>query len=406
MPPEAPVHLHLDPLGGVAGDMLVAALVHGRPELEVAVLGQLRRSGLPDRCRIGFRADRRGGIFGLRFSVEVEDAPASGTLREILERIAGSAMDEAVKRRASAIYRRLGEAEAAVHGVPPESVHFHEIADWDSYADIVAAAGAIEALGTATWSVGPLPLGSGTVRTRHGELPVPAPATARLLRGFAVRDDGLPGERVTPTGAAILAELAPAPRPPSRPLRLLAAGHGLGTRDLPGKPNLLRVLVMAAGEAAEAERETGERVAVLRFEVDDQTAEDLALGLARLRSLNGVLDVCQWPVVGKAGRLASAVQVLCAPGASEAVAEACLAETTTLGVRIETVERRVLARETVVIEAKGRTVRVKRARRPDGSRTAKAELADVGAAGGDAAARARLRREAEATALGEPTEDA
>lgn len=405
MPPEGPAHLHLDPVGGVAGDMFAAALVHGRPELEPAVLGQLRRSGLPDRHRIGFRGDRRGGIFGLRFSVEVENPPASGTLREMLERIAGSAMDEAVKRRASAIYRRLGEAEAAVHGVPPETVHFHEIADWDSYADIVAAASAIEALGPVTWSVGPLPLGSGTVRTQHGELPVPAPATARLLRGFPVQDDGLPGERVTPTGAAILAELAPATRPPSRPLRILAAGHGLGARDLPGKPNLLRVLVMAAVEATETERGAGERVAVLRFEVDDQTAEDLALGLARLRGLRGVLDVCQWPVVGKAGRLAAAVQVLCDPATSEAVAEACLAETTTLGVRIETVERRVLPRETVVVEAEGRTVRVKRAQRPDGSRTAKAELADVGAAGGDAAARARLRHKAEAGALGEPAEE-
>lgn len=405
MPPEAPVHLHLDPVGGVAGDMFVAALVHGRPELELVVLDQLRRSGLPERHRTDFRGDRRGGIFGLRFSVEVENGPASGTLHEILERIAGSAMDEAVKRRASAIYRRLGEAEAAVHGVPPETVHFHEIADWDSYADIVAAASAIEALGPVTWSLGPLPLGSGTVRTRHGELPVPAPATARLLVGFPVRDDGLPGERVTPTGAAILAELAPASRPPSRPLRLLAAGHGLGSRDLPGKPNLLRVLVMAAAAGAEVERDTGERVAVLRFEVDDQTAEDLALGLARLRGLRGVLDVCQWPVVGKAGRLAATVQVLCDPAASDAVAEACLTETTTLGVRIATVERRVLPRETVMIESEGRTVRVKRALRPDGSRTAKVELADVGAAGGDAAARARLRREAEARALGEPAKE-
>ncbi len=384
--------------------MFVAALVHGWPELEIAVLGQLRRSGLPERHRIELRGDRRGGIFGLRFVLVVEKATASGTLREILERIAGSAMDEAVKRRASAIYRRLGEAEAAVHGVPPETVHFHEIADWDSYADIVAAASAIEALGRVTWSVGPLPLGSGTVRTLHGELPVPAPATARLLRGFPVRDDGLPGERVTPTGAAILAELAPATRPPSRPLRLLAAGHGLGARELPGKPNVLRMLVMGEVETAEGDRNAGERVAVLRFEVDDQTAEDLALGLARVRSLRGVLDVCQWSVVGKAGRLAAAVQILCDPATSEAVAEACLTETTTLGVRIETVERRVLPRETVVIEAEGRTVRVKRAQRPDGTRTAKAELADVGAAGSDAAARGRLRREAEARALGEPAE--
>lgn len=400
MPAEPIVHVHLDPLGGVAGDMFVAALLHARPELEPALRDELGRSGLPCRHRIALEEGRRGGLRGLHFSVALEEPPASGTLPEILARIAASRLADPVKRRASAIYRRLGEAEAAVHGVPIESVHFHEIADWDSYADIVAAAFLIEAMAGSSWSVGPLPLGAGTVATEHGLLPVPAPATARLLAGFVVHDDGLPGERITPTGAAILAELGAAPRRPVRPLRLLAAGHGLGSRTLPGVPNLLRALLLTEVEAA-ADRE---RVAVLRFEVDDQSAEDLALGLARLRAREGVLDVCHWPVVGKAGRLASAVQVLCEPAAVETAAAACLCETTTLGVRIEIVERRVLPRETRVVRAGGRSVRVKRAHRPDGTVTAKAELADLAAADGDAAARAGLRRAAEAAALA-PAED-
>jgi uncharacterized protein (TIGR00299 family) protein len=395
---EPLAHLHLDPVGGIAGDMFVAAILHARPELEAGLREELRRSGLPEGSRIRLAPARRGGLAGLRFEVEVDDAPSSGTLAAILERLAASALGEPVKRRAAAIYRRLGEAEAAVHGVPVEAVHFHEIADWDSFVDIVAAAFLIEALGCASWSIGPLPLGSGTVATAHGLLPVPAPATALLLRGFAVVDDGLPGERVTPTGAAILAELAPAPRPPERPLRIVATGQGLGSRELPGKPNSLRVLVLAEAEAADDPACDRDRVAVLRFEVDDQPAEDLALGLERLRARDDVLDLCQWPVVGKAGRLASAVQVLCLPSAVEAVARACLAETTTLGVRIETVERRILARETVTVEAAGRSVRVKRARRPEGVISAKAELADL-AREGDAAARSRLRRAAEAAAL-------
>jgi len=402
VPAEPVAHVHLDPVGGIAGDMFVAALVEARPELEAGLLDQLRRSGLPRGLDIRFARDRRGGLAGLRFVVVAEDPPPSGTLPDILERIARSGLDEPVERRAAAIYRRLGEAEAAVHGVPLEAVHFHEIADWDSYVDILAAAFLIETLGSASWSVSPLPLGSGSVATAHGLLPVPAPATARLLQGLALVDDGLPGERVTPTGAAILAELAPSCRPPDRPMRLSATGHGLGSRELAGKPNALRVLLL--GEVPEVgERRPGrERVAVLRFEVDDQPAEDLALGLDRLRARTDVLDVCQWPVVGKAGRLASAVQLLCAPEAVEAVARACLAETTTLGVRIETVERRILARDTVTIETRGRRVRVKRARRPDGAISAKAELADLAASRGDATARSELRRAAEAAALAAP----
>lgn len=397
MPAEAVTHVHLDPVGGIAGDMFVAAMVHARPELEPALLEQLRGSGLPGRHRIALRGDRRGGLFGLRLEVEVAEAPPSGTLSEILERLGSSALDESVKRRAASIYRRLGEAEAAVHGIPAERVHFHEIADWDSYADIVAAAFLIEALEHPSWSIGPLPLGSGTVRTAHGILPVPAPAAARLLQGLAVLDDGLGGERVTPTGAAIVAELEPSAGLPDRPLRLVGSGHGLGSRDLPGKPNVLRVLLL---DEAPARPEAGpgrDRIALLRFEVDDQTAEDLALGLGRLRERPEVIDVCQWPVVGKAGRLATAVQVLCAPEAAETVADACLTETTTLGVRIETVDRRVLLRETVAIDTGERMVRVKRARRPNDGLSAKAELADLAEA--DAAGRARLRRSAEAIAL-------
>lgn len=399
MAAEPVVHIHLDPVGGIAGDMLVAALVDALPGLEAGIARELARSGLPARHRIGLAGERRCGIAGRRFLVEVEGAPPSGELSAMLERIERSAMDPPVKRRAGAIYRRLGEAEAAVHAVPPERVHFHEIADWDTYADIVAAASAIEALACPSWSVGPLPLGSGLVRTAHGQLPVPAPATARLIAGLAVHDDGLPGERVTPTGAAILVELAPTERPPAGPLRLRASGHGLGARELPGKPNLLRALVFAAAsDGAESARE---EIAVLRFEIDDQPAEDLALALDTLRGREGVLDACQWPVVGKRGRLATAVQLLCAPSAVEAAVEACLAETSTLGVRVALERRFVLGREILEVGGEAGPIAVKRARRPDGTSSAKAELRDLAAGGGGHAGRSRRRRAAEAAALGE-----
>lgn len=379
--------------------MFVAALCSARPELEPALHEALAGAGLPEGVSGRILADRRGGIAGARFVVESRArAPASGELRAILARLEAAALAPAVRRRAAAIYRRLGEAEAAVHGVPLERVHFHEIADWDTYADIVGAAALIEAVGSISWSIGPLPLGSGVVATAHGLLPVPAPATVRLLAGLPVRDDGLPGERVTPTGAAILAELAPAAHLPDRPLRLLASGHGLGTRELPDRPNLLRALVLAEAEPEHAELE---QVAVLRFEIDDQPAEDLALALERLRARPDVLDLCQWAVVGKRGRLASAVQLLCPAAAADALAEACLTETATLGVRIGCVRRRLLARDRRTVEVDGIAVRVKRARRPDGTPTAKAELADLAASGLDLAGRSRLGRRAEARALEE-----
>ncbi|MDW8123896.1 MAG: LarC family nickel insertion protein [Geminicoccaceae bacterium] len=403
MPSEPVAHVHLDPVGGIAGDMFVAALCHARPELRASVEDALARAGLPEGVRARFFEDRRGGIVGQRFAVAVEAAaPPAGSFSAVLARLEAAPLDPAVRRRAAAIYRRLAEAEAAVHGTSLDAVHFHELADWDSFVDVLAAATLIEALPRAGWSVGPLPAGSGFVRTAHGWLPVPAPATLRLLEGFAFCEDGIEGERVTPTGAAILAELGAKPAPPPRPMRLSGSGHGLGARELAGKPNLLRARLFAEPAATAT---TSEPLAVLRFEVDDQTAEDLACGLERLRAHDGVRDVCQWPVAGKKGRLASAVQVVCAVEAVEAVVAGCLRETTTLGVRVALGERRVLPRETVAVEVAGRRVRVKRARRPDGTISAKAELSDLAESGADAAGRARLRRAAEARALGTGEEE-
>jgi len=163
-------------------------------------------------------------------------------------------------------------------------VQFHEIADWDSLMDVVAAGSLAAALEKATFSVSELPRGSGLVRTRHGLLPVPAPATAALLVGFRWRDDGIGGERVTPTGAAVLRHLVGlqfAERRPA-PGRLAAIGTGAGTRDLPGMPNVLRVLVLEANEIVEAVA-----VAILSFDIDDMTGEEIGVATTRLRPLPG-----------------------------------------------------------------------------------------------------------------------
>ncbi len=386
--PEPVVHVHLDPLGGVAGDMFAAALLDAFPDLEAPLADALAGSGAPPGVTLRHLPHRDHALAGSRVRLETRATapPPSGSFAAISERLAGSDLAAPVRDRAGAIYALLAGAEARVHGVPVAEVHFHELADWDSYLDVVAAAWLVERLGAPSWSTSPLPLGRGRVASAHGTLPVPAPATALLLEGLPVVDDGIPGERVTPTGAAILRHLAPSSRMPG-PLSILATGQGFGTRILDGGvPNLLRVIAFAPAKDDGADS----RVGVVRFEVDDQTGEDLATGLDRLRALAPVRDVCQWPVLGKKGRLAAAVQVLCDPGAINAVADACLAETSTIGLRWRVEARRVLPREAVAAGPVG----AKRVRRPDGSATLKAD-ADALADAGGYAARAALRREVE-----------
>ena len=392
-----PLHLHLDALGGLAGDMFIAALLDARPELEAPAraLAQVIGPGLDLRCE----AARDGGIRGTRIRFAVADGGhGPHHYREYAALVAGAAPDTGARARALDILRRLGEAEAHVHGIPLEEVHFHEVADWDSVADILLAAWALERLGIASASAAPLPLGSGRVRTAHGVMPVPAPATAELLRGAPVIDDGIPGERVTPTGAAILAHLGPGSGLPPGPCRLVAAGYGFGHRTLPGIANALRATLFVPAGATNG-CSNGEAVGVVAFAVDDQTPEDLAVGLDRVRAADGVLDVLQLPAFGKKGRMTASIEVLCRPEKLEKVARLCLAETATLGVRLREERRLILPREA---QERG-GIRLKRTRRPDGSETVKAEMDDVSDAG-DFAARARRRAEAESLTRNETGE--
>jgi pyridinium-3,5-bisthiocarboxylic acid mononucleotide nickel chelatase len=401
-------HLHLDPLGGIAGDMFLAAVLDARPELAGGTLAAMRAAGLPESWHLALKAHGDGTLAGRRLRIEPPDPvastrPGSGTRYvEIRERIGTADLPGPVRQRAGDIFARLAGAEAAVHGVALEDVHFHELAAWDSVADIVGAASLVEALGQTTWSCGPLPKGGGRIATDHGALPVPAPAAAWLLEGFAMIDDGIGGERVTPTGAAILCHLAPAERLPPGSWRLRASGAGFGSRRLQGVSNVLRVLAYEPVASGGID----EQVAVVSFEVDDQNPEELALGLDALRRIDGVLDVIQMPVFGKKGRLAAHVQLLARPGRLDAAIEACFIETTTIGLRWRIEARAVLQREAVSVRAAEGEIGVKLVRRPDGKRTAKAESHALGRAGGGQAGRTRLRRAAEASALDAIEEEA
>lgn len=382
-------HLHFDAIGGVAGDMVVACLLDAMPAHADACLRAAEAvSGVA--CRL--LRHRDDVLAGARFWV-ADPEPHSHNhtpWSDIRARLGAADLPEGARRHALGIFAVLAEAEARVHGIAPDEVTFHEVGAADSIADIVAAgwliAAQADADGDATFSVGALPLGGGRVRTAHGIMPLPAPATALLLEGFATLDDGVAGERVTPTGAAILRHLGALSPPPSGARRLLASGIGFGTKTMPGLSNVLRVLISERGAAPDHIRRD---LAVIEFEVDDQTPEDLAIGLDHIRRLPGVVDAIQMPAFGKKGRLLAHIQVLAESAALEAAVAACFTETTTIGLRTRLTAARALPREVAMTAG----VRVKRVVRPGGA-TAKAESDDLAAMSGHAA-RQRVRAAAE-----------
>jgi uncharacterized protein (TIGR00299 family) protein len=393
-------HLHLDPLGGAAGDMFVACVLDAFPELRQGAVAAASSAAAID-CRV---LDHRDHVLtGTRFAVGEDhqhqhhpdhphDHPhehGHAAWSRISAGLEASSLAPAVRDHAIGIFTLLAEAEARVHGIAVADVAFHEVGAQDSIADIVAAAWLIDALSPASWSVGPPPLGGGSVRTAHGVMPVPAPATALLLAGFALADDGIPGERVTPTGAAILRYLRPVARPRA-PGVLRRTGIGFGTRHLPGTSNILRLLAFAPQDDSSAGVPHRE-LAVIAFEVDDQTPEDMAIALDRLRALPGVHDVLQMAAWGKKGRMAAHLQILARPEVLDEVVEACFRETTTIGLRTHLVQGRALARRMHTVQVDGEPMRVKSVARP-GGRSGKTEADDLASAAGQAARMAlRLR---------------
>ena len=428
------MHIQLDPVGGVAGDMFAAAVLDAWPELEPPLVAALERAGLDAIATVERLDHSDHALTGSRFAVHEtrlgggephrhvgeEHRHGDGHVlgdddhrhgdghvhgdghdsthehhlyRDIRTLLGASDLEAGVRARALDIFARLAAAESAVHGVAIEDVSFHEVGAYDSIADVVCAAWLIDRL-DAQWSCGPLPIGRGRVNTSHGRLPVPVPATVELLRGMVVDQDTHHAERITPTGAAIVSHLAPSFAPLPGPMRLDRCGTGFGTSRLPGTSNVLRLLAFEPPDGLDASVRR-ERIAVCEFEIDDQTGEDLALALDRLRTLDGVLDVSSHAMHGKKGRLAVHVRILCRIAAVEPTIESCFRETTTLGVRWNEVSRAALARASETVMVDGRPVRVKSARRPGGVRTAKAEIDDLAPVAGGHAARAKARVSAE-----------
>ncbi|MGQ0577924.1 MAG: LarC family nickel insertion protein [Betaproteobacteria bacterium] len=393
------MHIHLDAVGGVAGDMFIAALLDAFPNLRDGMVAAIRAAGLPAGVHFDVAEHRDHALTGLRFRVMEPREPGAllgahhhphTPFAEIRAHLQASALTPAVKEHAVGIFTLLAQAEARVHGKTLDTVSFHEVGEWDSIADVVGAAHIIDALTPGSWSVSALPLGSGRVRSAHGSLPVPTPATVLLLEGFEFVDDGLEGERVTPTGAAILRHVGCAQIGDRKSRKLLRTGIGFGNRTFPGLSNVLRVLAFEEARSGSG----GDEVAQILFEVDDQTPEDLAIAIDKLRAQPSVLDVLQTPAFGKKGRLTVHVQVLADPADLENVFDACFSETTTIGLRYQVLRRRKLSRAGKKVEAGGRQVRVKVSERP-GKTTAKVEADDLLNVIGGRAEREQIRRAAE-----------
>ena len=340
---------YFDAFSGIAGDMTVAALIDAGAAFE-PLAGALDSLGMGATFRI--EKVSRGGIAATRFLVEGGEQRAHRHLPHILRMIDAGGLPDQVKENAAAIFSRLGEAEARVHGVPVEKVHFHEVGAVDSIADIAGAAMGLFLLGVDQVHASPVNVGGGAVTTEHGLLPVPAPATVALLEGRPVFSRGPQAELTTPTGAAILATLAVS-FGPLPPMRISGAGFGAGTKEFKEQANVLRVILGEASGAAEAAS-----VAVLEANIDDSTPETLGYAMERLLEA-GALDVTLTSVHMKKNRPGVMLSVLARPEDRERLAALVFAETSTLGLRIHLAERRVEARSVVEVETRFGKLRVK-----------------------------------------------
>lgn len=399
-------HIHLEPLGGIAGDMFVAAMLDAFPNVRECVLADIA-AVLPESVgEVRLTQVLKNGIAALHFSL-VEPSPnkpgphlhgdqnSTRAYRKVTESpkavaatghhhsrsslpvthytgirtlIEGATLSGTTALHALAILEILGRAESHIHNVSIESVHFHELAAWDSLIDVVAAGSVVSALGETLWSISDLPLGSGQVKTQHGLLPVPAPATMRILEGYPWRSDDIPGERVTPTGAAIVRYLVPPENLSLRPKGVLSTGgYGAGTRNFTAMPNVLRVMAFESTQVAT----TGDdSVISIHFDVDDMTGEEIGVAADILRREKPVRDLVLVAAQGKKGRPVTMFQLLIDPQYLDECTKMIFRETSTIGLRWTVLNRKVLQRMERYTE---NGLRMKDVVRPNGSVTTKVE---------------------------------
>ncbi len=350
---------YFDCFSGASGDMILGACLNAGLEIDrlredLALLGV-------EGYQVEAQAIRKQGFGATQFEVKVDSGQPRPHrhLRHILEILSAARLPEGVRQQATAIFTRLAEAEARVHGTTVEKVHFHEVGAIDAIVDIVGACLALDRLGVQHVHVSPIPTGSGTVKCDHGLMPVPAPATAELLKGVPLAACDEPGELTTPTGAAILTTLAQGyGGVPAMTVRQI--GIGAGRRDGATRPNILRLLI--GDEVQVPGQEDADQVLVLEANLDDATGQVVA-EVCQLLLDTGARDVFTTPIYMKKGRPGTLITVLAPPALRDAVEEILFTQTTTFGVRSHLAERRTLARTLETVTTPFGEVRVKVGRR-------------------------------------------
>ncbi len=375
---------------GISGDMLLGALVDAGVAAELL---QQAAAALAIGVELRIRSVERSGIRATKVDVLVDGEPAESAAAgnhdvgphghehphehehahgsaagqshthgrkwpEIRQIIAEAAIPEGAKAIAQRAFALLAEAEAKIHGIPPEQVHFHEVGAVDTIADIVCAAVAADSLGVTEWRCSAVNVGSGFVQCAHGRMPVPAPATAELLRGVPSYSAGPAMELTTPTGAAMLRALG-CRFEADDPLTVGAIGYGAGNRDPKGFANVLRISIGSALHLRAAPRQfSGDRVVVLECALDDATPQLLAHAM-ELAMEQGALDAMAAPVTMKKGRPGTLLTLLCRPDRENALTRLLFRETTTLGIRRREEDRAILEREFVTVDTRFGKIRLK-----------------------------------------------
>jgi uncharacterized protein (TIGR00299 family) protein len=379
---------YLECFSGISGDMLLGALVDaGVPFAFLEETAAQLNVG----AHLEFRKVTRGGIAATKVDVITPDHPAPAPdhdhshseaghsheehshaththaphrhLSSILDIIRAAPLTDRVKSWAIRAFELLGAAEAAIHSIPIEEVHFHEVGAVDTIVDIVCAAAGCEALGVDRWLASPLNVGSGTVVCQHGTLPVPAPATLALLGDAPIYAAGPAMERVTPTGASVLRMLEVCYEPLPA-MRIKASGYGAGGRDTPGEPNLLRLLV-GETDTKSLQSEESQSIAIIETVIDDSSPQLLGY-VSELLLESGAWDVYRASVQMKKGRTGVQLSVLCSPNLVPALRDLIFRETTTIGLHWRIENRIALAREFRKIETPWGDVQIKIARWPSG----------------------------------------
>jgi pyridinium-3,5-bisthiocarboxylic acid mononucleotide nickel chelatase len=360
----------LDPFSGISGDMTLGALLG--VGLDADWLRALpSRMGL-SQVGVDIREVLRGEIVCWKVDFDIPPQPHGRHIDEIRELVARSGAPAAVRERADRAFWSIATSEGEIHGLPPEQVHLHEVGAVDAILDVVGAIWGFAELGVEDVRCGTIRTGDGTVRAAHGLLPVPAPATLKLLEGHRVSPgpDGA-GELVTPTGAALVRTLStglpPAEYVPRR------SGFGAGTKDFTGRANALRIIL------ADVDTDLGaahERVSIVACDVDDMSPEYLAAAAEKART-TGALDVTLVPITMKKGRPGTRIEILCRPDDAPRFEAFLLRETTSIGVRRSDVGRVALSRAEVTVDVLGHTVRLKVVSLPEGGQRAKPEFDDV-----------------------------